>query len=125
MIDKKETFKKIINYVFQILLLLFLLTLLIQQFFPFKVSSTININWFILFVILFGVVSVIFPHKDEKKIKKPLIFLNFILVLVLSLVAGILIFLKLESLGRIDYIISTLGGLITGILSWLILAEQD
>lgn len=119
-----EHAKHTFNYVFQILLILFLLTLLVQQFYPDFVNSKININWFMIVVIVFGALSIIFPvtHKKEDK---PATKKDLFLVISLGILGAIIIFLKLRNLGWISYVISALGGLIIILLSWMILTEKD
>ena len=66
-----EHMKYIFSYVFQALLFLFLVTLLLQQFYPDGVKSYVNINWFMIIVIIFGAISMgvktlIEQHKTTK-----------------------------------------------------------
>ncbi len=122
----KDLIKQVLNYTFQILLFLFLITLLIQQFYPFEVESRININWFMFAVIIVGALSILFPIKsgEEKGFKKPT-WKNLVLIIGLGILGTIIIFLKLKELGWIAYLISILGGLIIILLSWLLLRERD
>jgi hypothetical protein len=117
--------KFIFSYVFQTLLFLFLFTLLAQQFYPEYINSHININWFMLVVIIFGALSIIFPPEDIIKKESKTKPYDYLLILVLGLVGGFIIFLKLNSLGWISYIIASLGGLIIILLSYLILVDKD
>jgi NhaP-type Na+/H+ or K+/H+ antiporter len=120
-----EHFKHIFSQVFQTLLFLFLIALLIQQFYPSWINSRININGFMFAVILFGAISILFPPKHEKHSEKPANWKDFIFILLLGIIGGIIIFLKIKSLGWIGYVISILGGLIIILLSWLILTEKE
>ena len=82
-----------------------------------------------LVVIIFGALSIIFPPaKQEEKIEmgnKEVTKRDIILIIGLGILGGVIIFLKLKSLGWIGYIISILGGLIIVLLSWLLLTEKD
>jgi len=120
-----EYLKYIFSYVFQALLFLFLVTLLLQQFYSEKVKAYININWFMIAVIIIGAVSIIFPPKTILKKEKPASWRDFIFIIILGILGGIIIFLKIKNLGWIGYVISALGGLIIILLSWLILTEKD
>ena len=120
-----EYVRYIFSYVFQILLFLFLITLLLQQFYPGEVKSYININWFMFIVILFGAVSILFPAKQITKKDSKINYKDLIFIAILGVLGGIIIFLKIKNLGLIGIIISILGGLIIIILSWLILTEKE
>ncbi len=115
----------VINYVFQTLLILFLLTLIIQQFYPDFIASRININWFMAIVIIFGAISILFPPESAIEAKKPASIKDLIFIVILGIIGGIIIFLKLKNTGWISYIISILGGLVIILLSWLVLTEDE
>jgi len=117
--------RQIFNYSFQIMLFLFLLILLLKEFFPTDVSLMININWFMIAVIVLGISSILFPLKGIRQIKKPSSWRDYLLILFLGILGALLIFLKLNNLGRISYFISILGGLIIILLSWILLKEKD
>jgi len=117
--------KYIFSYVFQALLFLFLITLLLQQFYPNQVKSYININWFMIIVIIFGALSILFPPEQLIKKEKPVTIKDYILITGLGILGGVIIFMKINNLGWIGYVISILGGLIIILLSWLILTEKD
>ena len=121
--ERTETIKQILNYSFQLIIFIFLITLLLQQFYPFEVNSRININWFMVAVIVIGTLSIIFPTKEKKKHYK-ITLKDYIFVVVLGIIGWLIIFLKLNNLGWIGWIISILGGLIIIILSWLVLEDK-
>jgi hypothetical protein len=120
-----EYVKYIFSYVFQALLFVFLITLLLQQFYPNQVKSYVNINWFMIIVIIFGAVSIIFPPQPVIKKEKPANWKHFSFIGLLGILGGIIIFLKIKNLGWIGYVISILGGLIIIFLSYLVLTEKD
>ncbi len=119
-----EHLKYIFSYVFQALLFLFLITLLLQQFYPEKIKAYLDINWFMIIVIIFGAVSILFPPQPTLKREKPATWKDFIFIFILGILGGIIIFFKIKNLGWIGYVISILGGLII-LLSWLILTEKE
>jgi len=119
-----EHVKLVISYVFQTLLILFLLTLLIQQFYPDFITSRISIKWFMIIVIIIGAISILFPPEPVSEEKKPANVQDFIFIIVLGIIGSIIIFLKLKNIGWVSYIISILGGLIIIFLSWLVFSED-
>ncbi len=124
--QSNEFMKQVFNYTFQILLFLFLITLLIQQFYPIEIESRININWFMFSVIIIGALSILFPQKpEEEKEFKKLTKKDLVLIMGMGILGGIIIFLKLKELGWIGYLISILGGSIVVLLSWLLINERD
>ena len=120
-----EHLKYIFSYVFQALLFLFLITLLIQQFYPDQVKSYVNINWFMIIVIIFGAISILFPPQQILKKEKPTNYKDFLFIGILGILGGVIIFLKIKTLGWIGYVISILGGLIIIFLSYLVLTEKN
>ena len=120
-----EHLKYIFSYVFQSLLFIFLITLLLSQFYPEQVKSYININWFMIIVIIFGAISILFPPKPILKPTPAIKIKDYILIIALGILGGFIIFLKIQTLGWIGYLISILGGFIILFLSWLILTERE
>ena len=120
-----EHAKHVFSFVFQTLLFLFLITLVVREFYPGLVNSYININWFMIVVIVFGALSILFPIEQQMKEEKEPTKKDFLLVIGLGLIGGVLIWLKINNLGWIGDVIAILGGLIIILLSWLILTEKD
>ncbi len=120
-----EYVKHIVSNVFQFLLFAFLLILLAKEFYPKIINSYVNINWFMIIVIILGAISIIFPPKKENKEEGKPKKSDFVLIIFLGVIGAILIYLKLRNLGWISYVISILGGFIIIILSWLLLTEKD
>ena len=120
-----EYVKHIFSFVFQSLLLLFLVVLLLREFFPEIVNAYININWFMVVVIVFGALSILFPVNKAEEIRSEPTWKDKLLVIVLGVIGTLIIFLKIRTLGWIGYVIAILGGAIIILLSWLILTEKD
>jgi|SRR3989344_5114177 len=121
-----EHAKHVFSFVFQTLLVIFLLTLLIKEFYPDKVNAYLNINWFMIVVIVFGALSIIFPAKNEEiREEKEPTWKDKVLIIALAVLGGIIIYLKLRNLGWIGIVIPILGALIIGLLSWLVLTEKN
>ena len=122
-----EHAKHVFSFVFQTLLLVFLLVLLLREFYPDRVNAYININWFMIVVIVFGALSILFPpsREDEHGMEREPTSKDKTLVISLGILGAVIIFLKIRTLGWIGYVISILGGLIIILLSWLILNEKN
>lgn len=79
-----------------------------------------------LVVIIFGAISILFPPKPIiKNNQKATTIKDYILILVLGIVGGLLVFIKTKNLGWISYVISVIAGLIIIFLSYLIMNEKD
>ncbi|MFA5173555.1 MAG: hypothetical protein WC438_00050 [Candidatus Pacearchaeota archaeon] len=123
-----EHLRHIFSYVFQTLLILFLVTLLTREFYPDFIDSLININWFMLAVIIIGAISILFPPKQREfsfDLQRNPTKKDLYLIIFLGILGAVIIFLKLKTLGWISYLISMLGGIIIILLSWLILTEKE
>ena len=119
-----EHAKYIFSYVFQTLLILFLIVLLVKEFYPSFIDTRINVSWFMLIVIVFGALSILFPVEKTER-KEEFNLRDKLLIIGLGVLGAAIIFLKLKELGWIGYVISILGGLIIALLSWLLLTEND
>jgi predicted membrane channel-forming protein YqfA (hemolysin III family) len=122
----EESLRTIANYVFQSLLFLFLVVLLLQQFFPLEVASALNINWFMLVVIVIGALSIFFPPKKlEKRIHEKTTKKDYAFIILLGLIGFLLIKIKTAPLGWLSWAISILGGTIIILLSIMVLEEDE
>ena len=82
-------------------------------------------NWFMFAVIIIGALSILFPPKEQKRKEEQVTWKDKVLIIFLGILGGVIIFLKLNNLGWIGYVISVLGGLIIILLSWLVLTEKE
>lgn len=127
-------FRVIIHTTFQIILILFLLTLLVQQFNPDLIDKHININYFLIAVLVFGILTILTKKKryslervnefvDEAE--KPT-FNFYLFVIFMGAVGTFLIWYKLKTMdiGYAAYLISGLGGILIIYLSILGLDED-
>ena len=64
---QKKNIKKTFDIIFQILLVVFLLLLLVQQFDAELVESVLEINYLLTAVVIFGAVAAIFQAEDRPK----------------------------------------------------------
>jgi len=115
--DLKASF----NYVFQITLVSYLLLLLINEF---KKVVFINLNYLMIIVIIFGILTIFFPieiKKEKYKIKKR----DILLIFFLGILGSIIIFIKIKNLGIIAYLISIMAGVLIILLSYMVLKDED
>jgi len=120
----KKAGKNLARNIFQYILILFLLTLLIREFYPDYVNHYININYFMVIVVFFGAITVL--TTEEKPVKKqPVRKKDYVLVVFMGILGAIIIYLRLRELGWISYLISILGGFLIIFLSILFLKEDQ
>ena len=88
-----------------------------------SVGSIINITYFILIVIIFGIITILSnevkPRKKQSVTKK-----DYILTFFMGILGTIIIFLKLKEIGWIAYLISFFGGFLIIFLYILFLKED-
>lgn len=112
--------RKGISFIFQFLLVAFLLILLLKEF----IEVSLNINYLLISVIFFGILNVFFPAENTPKsteINKK----DYYLIVLLGIIGTILIFIKTKQLGLISYLISLIAGILIITLSFLVLGEED
>ena len=119
--EYKITLKHIITNTFQYLLIIYLLFLLIDQYKPIKF---INLNYFLILVIILGVLTVL-VYKPEKIKKQKPTKKDYYFIFILGIIGTILIYLKIKELGWLAYLISIMGGILIIVLSHLFLKEKN
>ena len=142
----KEDFAKIVSYVFNSLLVLYLLLLLFNQLFSFDAGTVLSLNYLLVIVIIFGI-AFVFTNKEEKleedethRIKRgkkevreyrmesysDILSRDYNwLIYVLGILGFFIIKLKTYSLGWLSWVISIVAGILIILLSLLILEEDD
>lgn len=119
---RKEGFKIILNSTFQYLLIIYLILLLIDQFNPIRF---LNLNYLLVASLIFGILSAIFPYKEESTFTRQNKKQDYFLILGLGILGAILIFIKTKELGWLSYMISTIAGILIILLSYLVLQEEE
>ena len=114
--------KIIINIIFQVLLVLFLILLLAREVFSFEFF---NINALLGLVVLFGVITAIKPPETDKKQNSPLEKKDYIFILILGVVGGLIIWYKTQNIGWLGYIVSAIAAVLIILLSILVLEEDE
>ncbi|MBO8183458.1 MAG: hypothetical protein H0Z28_11830 [Archaeoglobus sp.] len=110
---------------FASLLTLYLIFILIDTIWDGKVSKSINLNYFLIFVIATGILS--FIKKDYAKketIIEPITKSDYFFIGALSVIGSLIVWYKLRNIGTLSYIISILAGILIFLLSVLVLEEE-
>ncbi len=115
---------KFISYSFQSLLIIYLCLLLVEQIWKKSISSYINLNYFLIPILILGILDV-FSEKPltfgfKRRSKKS----DYFLITVLGILALIIIKYKTASLGWLSWAISLIAGVLIVLLSVLILEEE-
>ncbi len=120
--ENLKLFLKINSTIFPIITIIYLLLLIINQFWNKIFEEYININAIFILLLMSGVFF-LFPiikeeekFNEKRKLEKEDIFLFFIM----GLICSVLVWVKIKDFGIISYIISGIAGLITLFLSILI-----
>src|SRR3989338_4064766 len=125
-----KTAKELVSEIFKISLLSYLVFYLIEDFFPGFVSGFFNMNILLGIVVGSGVFTVI-SHKEEskegegKEVKNKIRARDIVFIVILSIIAGGLIYLKTKDLGKLGLAISIISGIIILLMSILLLTEEE
>lgn len=114
---------EIINYLFQSLLVTYLILLLIEQIWSSSVDIYLNLNWLLVIVIVVGILDVFSQHKKQEY-KKP-IKKDYVYVALLGIAGFVIIKFKTSQLGWLSWLISIIAGILIILLSLLVLGEDE
>lgn len=119
--------REILSIIFSYSFILYLVFFLLETIFPGFVSNNFSLNYLLIPVFIFGILSVIFPKPEtEGKETKPASKLDFILMLVLSVGSFFLIFYKFNIDNLVlKLTVSLLSSVLTFILGVIILYFPD
>src|SRR3989338_9937434 len=122
--------KELIAEIFKISLLSYLVFYLIEDFFPGFVSGFCSMNILLGIVAGSGVFTVISQKEESKEsegkeAKNKIRARDIIFIVILSIIAGGLIYLKTKSLGGLGLAISIISGIIILLMSILLLTEEE
>lgn len=113
----------LVNHIFQILLVTYLVLLLAEQIWTGIVSVYLNLNYLLVIVIVAGILDVFSEHaprKQEKPNKKDYLFITL-----LGIAGFLIIKFKTSSLGWLSWMISIIAGILIVLLSLLVLEEDE
>lgn len=109
--DKKNIFI-LVRELFIIMFVLFIIFSMLEIIKPKIVINYINLDWFLLILIILGFIAVFFsPHKDQKN--KKLEFLEHSAIILFSIVIGILFFILTSAIGILALLIAIISIIIT------------
>jgi len=120
--DRETLARLLFMYLFEILLIAFLLLSLARTLSP-DFVSIIDSNYLIISVLFAGVISIAFP-PTENQLMKPLNKNDYLFICFLGVAGSILIWYKIQGIGDLSYIIAPFVGLIIILLSFLALEED-
>ena len=112
-----------INYLFQSLLVSYLILLLIEQIWKSSVSSYFNLNYLLIIVIIAGILDVFSEHSPIKY-QKPN-WKDYSLISILGILGFAIIKFKTGQLGWLSWLISIIAGILIVLLSILVLEEDE
>lgn len=113
----------VINNLFQILLVTYLVLLLVEEIWSGSVSNYLNLNYLLIIVIIFGIFDVFSesPHKENKPVRK----LDYLFIILLSVIGAFIIKYKTVQLGWLSWTISIIAGVLILLLSILVLEDKE
>ena len=122
--------KELIAEIFKISLLSYLVFYLIEDFFPGFVSGFFSMNILLGIVVGSGVFTVISQKEESKEgegkeVKNKIRARDIVFIVILSIIAGGLIYLKTKDLGKLGLAISIISGIIILLMSILLLTEEQ
>lgn len=126
---RKEIYGQIVSLVFEISLISYLFFYLVETLSVSFISRFYSLNYHLIFVIIFGVLTVIITFdKKEEKIVRPetkVRVKDYILIFILAFASSGIIWFKTKELGRLSLAIGALSGLIILFLSFLLMKDKD
>lgn len=121
--SENRSFRAIVSSIQQLfitLLVTYLILLLIETISPGSVSRYLNLNYWLIAVIVSGVITIITRQESEKPIEKTISTGNIITLVCIGLIGAALIWYKTREIGWLSYLISLAGGILIVLLSILI-----
>ena len=110
-----------IQQLFITLLVTYLILLLIETIFTTSVSRYLNLNYWLIAVIVTGVITVLSRQESKKReVKRTINKGNIITFVCTGLIGAALIWYKTRDTGWLSYLISLAGGILIILLSMLI-----
>ena len=113
---------ELINYLFQTLLVTYLILLLLEQIYTGFVSTYLNLNYLLILVIASGILDI---FTEKKEIKQKVKRKDYLLIYILGILGFLIIKFKTADLNYLSWIISIIAGILIILLSHLILEEDE
>jgi len=120
--ENLKLFLRINRTIFTIITFIYLLLLIVNQFWDKIFKEYLNINAIFILLLISGALFVFPIIKEEEKFneKRKLEREDIFLFFIMGLICSVLVWIKIKDFGIISYIISGIAGLITLFLSILI-----
>lgn len=125
-IRDSESVIHIITTTFQMLLTIFLVTLLIHEFKPLWVEHYISLNNFLIVIIILGILAVLVepeepqPAKEAESITRK----DYIVISLSGIIGSIIVWYKIKDIGWVAYLIAAMSGVLIITLSILMIEES-
>jgi len=111
----------LIQVLFPILLVTYLLLILLETVFEGSVSSYLNLNYLLIAVVVIGLVAVLTaPSKTPEARSEKLTVKSVLMIICVGLGGAVIIWYKTKEIGWLSYLISVVGGGLIVILYLLI-----
>ena len=120
--ENLKFFLRINRTIFTIITFIYLLLLIINQFWDKIFKEYLNINAIFILLLMSGIFFLFPIIKEEEKLneKRKLERKDIFLFFIMGLICSVLVWVKIKDFGIISYIISGIAGLITLVLPILI-----
>lgn len=114
-----------VRVTFQVLLVVFLLTLLVREMYP-GVTGWVNINYFLILVIIFGIAAVLTNDEDQYA-REPAIITkrDYLFIGAASIAGTVIVWYKIQDIGKLAYLIAILSGALIFLLSILVIDDDE
>lgn len=109
-----------VRQLFVTLLVTYLVLLLIDIFFPGSVSRYINLNYWLIAVIVTGAITVLSRQEDKTPKEQAINAGNIVTFFCIGIIGAGLIWYRTREIGWITYLISPAGGILIALLLILI-----
>lgn len=122
-LEIRGKFAETINLLFQSFLITYLILFLIEQVWIGSVSFYLNLNYFLMIIIVLGILHIFSEHKKQKSEK--IRVRDYVFISILGILGLIIIKIKTADLGWLSWIISIIAGILIVLLSVLVLGEDE
>jgi hypothetical protein len=113
----------LVDHIFQVLLVTYLVLLLAEQVWPGIISVYMSLNYLLSVVIFAGILDVFSEHPRQKE--KPIGWKDYVFIGILGIVGFFIIKFKTVELEWLSWVISLIAGILIILLSLLVLEEKD
>jgi len=116
----------LLQTLFPIVLITYLLLILLETVFKNSVSSYINLNYLLLTVIVVGIFFVLTSSKTTREVKDDKLSIKVnILIFLIGLGCGVIVWHKTKEIGWFSYLVSIVSAGLTIVLSLLIWQKEE